>query len=223
MQTILIYGGTFDPPHYGHLNTAKAIQKHVHFDRFIFLPCKIPVLKANALASSEQRIHMLKLALEHDSEFEIDDREIVRSTPSFMVETLENFRQELGTQVAITLCIGMDSFMQLPQWKSWEKLLTLSHLLVIERADNPIDYGTDKPLPILPNLPETMRKLLLTHESLDKNTLLTKAYGSIVRFDAGYYPISSSWLRSQLQSGHNIEAYLPANVYQYIKEQALYL
>ena len=211
MNNIVIYGGTFDPPHYGHLNTARAVQHHIHYDRVIFLPCKAPVLKNAAIASSKHRLSMLKLAIFNEPKFEIDTREITRTTPSFMVETLESFRNELGEAAPISLCIGMDAFIQLPFWKSWEKILTLSHLLVMKRAK--ID---DK------NRPESLNQLLLDNEIVDPCYLRTEPHGKIYCFDAGQYAISSSWLREQIQAGKNIEEYLPASVYEYIKSKALY-
>lgn len=212
MMSLLIYGGTFDPPHYGHLNTARAVQEHFHFNQFIFLPCKSPLLKNATLASAEQRVEMLKLALANYPEFQIDLREIERSTPSFMVDTLENFRQEFGEDAAITLCVGMDAFKQLHKWHCWQKLLTLCNLLVIKRADMNLQA-----------LPNVLKTLLEDHETFTETDLHTYAFGKIYRFDAGEYPISSTWLRSQVQTGHDISPYLPENVYQYIKSQALYL
>ena len=210
MKTLLIYGGAFDPPHDGHIKTALAVQRDLHFDRFVFLPCKTPVLKNATLATSKQRIHMLQLALQPYPEFEIDPREITRSTPSFMVETLKSFREALGYKVAITICLGTDAFIQLPQWHCWQKILELSNILVIRR-----EQINEQELP-------EIKKLVLTHETFDKKALKTQAFGKIYQFDAGQFPISSSWLRSQMQAGYNIEEYLPANVYQYIKDQALY-
>ena len=218
MKNIIIYGGTFDPPHYGHLNTARAVQNNFHFDRFVFLPCKTPVLKDVAVASSAQRVSMLKLALEDYPEFEIDLREITRSTPSFMVETLESFHQSLDQNTAVTLCLGSDAFMQLPQWHSWQKILELSNILVIKRAQNPFLQTDDSAA----TSTETIKTLLLNHETFDKNTLLTQPFGKIYRFDAGQYLVSSSWLRQQLKAGNNIDTYLPKKVYLYIKAQALY-
>lgn len=238
MKNLIIYGGTFDPPHLGHLNTALTIQDILHFNRLIFLPCKTPVLKQATLASSEQRVNMLKLALEGYSNFEIDLREITRDTPSFMVDTLEAFRRELGGQTAITLCIGSDAFIQLPQWHCWEKILKLSNLLVIKRAPDPVkaqSYDTEpdqadscdqaagrQNRETFDQSMKCLQNLLLTHETFDKNTLKIQPYGAIYRFDAGQYPISSSWLREELQAGHNVDAYLPPRVIQYIKSQALY-
>ena len=210
-QNRIIYGGSFDPPHYGHLNTALAVQNSMHFERFIFLPCKIPVLKAATVASSEQRISMLKLALASYPEFVIDTREISRKTPSYMVETLQSFRAELGEDAAITLLIGMDTFIELPQWHSWEQILHLSNLLVIKRAQ--INEH---------ELPDVLKSLLFVHETVDKSALLTNPSGKIYRFDAGQYAISSSLLRLHIQAGNSVEPFLPADVLQYIKDEGLY-
>ena len=211
IKNIVIYGGSFDPPHNGHINTAIAVQNQFHFERFVFLPCKTPLLKEATLASSEQRISMLKLALEDLPGYEIDTREITRNTPSFMVETLESFRQEVENTTTITLLMGIDVFVQLPQWHCWHKILKLCNLLVIQRAQ-----VNEK------NLSETLKNLLLTHEVNTKNTFLDPPCGKIYRYDAGQYPISSSWLRHEIQTGANVSSYMPAKIYTYVKDQDLY-
>jgi nicotinate-nucleotide adenylyltransferase len=210
MHNLVLFGGTFDPVHLGHVNTALAIQNHMHFERFIFLPCKSPVLKNTTMASSEQRIDMLKLAIRPWPEFELDLREIKRETPSFMVDTLQSFREELGNQVSITLLLGMDAFLQLPQWHEWQKILELSHLLVIQRIQ------VTETL-----MPPALKTLFKTHSG-NKNSLLTHAYGKIYQFNAGEYAISSSCLRQKMAAREDIQLYLPEGVYQYIQREKIY-
>lgn len=208
----LIYGGTFDPPHLGHLNTAIAIQKQLHFERFLFLPCKTPVLKNEPHTSPSQRIHMLKLMLSHHKTFQIDTREITRDSPSYMTLTLASFRKELGEGSSITLCLGMDVFLQLPTWFSFETILTQSNLLVLHReniAESPL-----KP---------PLQDIMSAHETFNLNDLLTHPFGKIYRFDAGRYSISSSQIRSAIQAGQGFEATLSRPVALYIKQHGLYL
>jgi nicotinate-nucleotide adenylyltransferase len=212
MKHIVLYGGTFDPPHYGHLNTARAVQQHVSLDRFIFLPCKDPVLKKTARASSQHRQAMLQLALHDLTGFEMDSREIMRNTPSFMVDTLESFRDEFGEETALSLCLGMDAFQQLPHWKSWQKILNLSHLIIMQRA-------TCNEQTLLTPLKE----LLLVHRIHDPHDLRTKSSGHIYCLDAGHYSISSSQIRQKIQTGESIKEDVPSQVDAYIKAQALYL
>ena len=212
IHNILIFGGSFDPPHLGHLNTALTIQNHIQLERFIFLPCKAPILKKITIASCEQRIHMLKLALESHSQFEIDLREIHRKTPSYMVNTLKSFRDELGNNISITLLIGMDAFLQLPQWHAWQELLDLSHILVMKRAQ--IDTQV---------MPKQVSALLNSNEVFDKAELLTKPYGKIYQYNAGEYAISSTALRQKINAGEDVRLYLPEAVYQYLIKKKIYM
>ncbi len=177
MNNIIIYGGTFDPLHNGHLNTALAVQAQFHFERFIFLPCKTPLIKKAASASSEQRVHMLQLALQNIPEFSIDNREIIRDTPSYMVDTLKSFRKELGESISITLCLGMDAFIQLPKWHSWQEIISLSNLLILKRAEIKDD-----------TIEASLENLLKNHEVFNKTYLLTQPHGAIYRIDAGSTP-----------------------------------
>lgn len=211
IPNLLIYGGTFDPLHNGHLKTALAVQNQLGFQRFIFLPCKAPVLKKTTTASCEQRIQMLERGLSPYPLFEIDLREIKRDTPSFMVDTLLNFREELGTQVSITLLIGMDAFLTLPQWHAWQTLLTHCHLLVMQR-----------PQTTLPIMPDLLCDLLTKHEIFDKTKLLRTPFGKIYQYNAGEYPISSSLVRQRIKKGESIKEIVPDNVYQYILKHKIY-
>ena len=196
MKHILIYGGSFDPPHLGHIKTACAVQKKIFFDKFLFVPCKQPVLKANSLTTSEQRLDMLKLALAPYSEFkfEIDTRELDRDTPSFMVDTLTSFQEDYKNNASFTLLLGMDAFLELPRWHQWEKILTLCDLLVMQRA------GEHQPKEIPDSLP-----------------------CKLTFFEAGYYPIASSTLRERIKAGDELEKDLLSEaVYDYIITHQLY-
>jgi len=173
MKRLLIYGGSFDPPHLGHIKTACVVQKKFKFDEFLFVPCKSPVLKAKSIASSEQRLAMLKLALAPYPEFKIDTRELTRDTPSFMVDTLTSIQQDYKNNASITLLLGMDAFLELPRWHQCEKLITLCDLLVMQRAD---DHKN-------PKIPAELQAKLK----------------HVTFFDAGNYPIASSALRKKLE------------------------
>lgn len=211
LQNLIIYGGSFDPLHYGHLNTALAVQSAFNFECFLFLPCKAPVLKEPTVASTDQRVTMLRLALTPYPNFNIDLREVERSTPSYMVRTLEDFRAEFGSMIPITLLIGLDSYVQLIKWNHWENILELCHLLVIGRPPN----NKHK-------IPTILSKLLNTHETFDKSELLNTPRGKIFQYDAGAYDISSTWIREQIRQGNDVESYLPEAIYQYIREQNIY-
>lgn len=213
MSNLIIYGGTFDPIHNGHLQVARTIQNYFNFDRFLFLPCKIPILKEPASASAKQRVDMLELALNNQCSsysFEIDRTEIQRESPSYMVETLQQFRHQIGGEVSITLLLGKDSFYQIPQWHSWQKLLTLANFLVVFRSD------------LEATEPKEITQLLKKHQALDCKTITKNAHGLIGYYDAGHYPLSSRWIREQCMKQNDLSAYLPPNVWNYIKKNQVY-
>ena len=89
-----IYGGSFDPVHLGHLNTAKSIKKELNFERLFLLPCFKPVHKNSLHYSSTQRVEMLDLAIKKYPSLEIDTREIDRGGNSFMIDTLAELIKE---------------------------------------------------------------------------------------------------------------------------------
>lgn len=211
MSDILIFGGTFDPVHNGHMEVAMNVQNHCQFERFIFLPCKVPVLKNNSHASPQQRLDMLQLALQDHPgyKFEIDDREIVRDSPSWTVTTLEDYRMGSGNSIAITLLMGRDSFADLPRWHNWEKLLLLCNMLIINRPGD-ISYSS------------TILDLLNKHETDKPSDLKTQPYGKIYRFNAGMYDFSSTSIRHQLLENKTGKLPLPATVSHYIKQFKLY-
>ncbi|MFI4918273.1 MAG: nicotinate-nucleotide adenylyltransferase [Legionellales bacterium] len=212
MHSIAIFGGTFDPIHNGHIQTSINIQNTFHFDRYYFLPCKAPVLKSPSLANSEQRIAMLNLAIKPHPEFQLDLREIHRESPSYMVDTLESLRTENPT-ASVTLIIGHDAFLSLPQWHHWEKIPQLANLLVINRAE----LSRQKSI-----TSEAIKKLLKNHQTKNKTDLLMSLAGSVVLFDAGNYTISSTLIREEIKQEKMTSGLLPDEVCNYIKQLQLY-
>lgn len=214
MANLIIYGGTFDPIHNGHLKTATNVQQHFHFDNFYFLPCKTPVLKKATQASSKHRLKMLQLAIEEqpsDLHFHLDYSEINRESPSFMVTTLTHFREKLGADFSLTLLLGYDTFCQLPLWFEWEKLLQLTNLLVITRHE----FSNLQ-------LPEVLQFKLRSNENNDKSKLLRQSHGFIHCFDAGHFDISATKIRALAAQHESLAGLLPESVMAYIKKHSLY-
>lgn len=210
MRHIAIFGGTFDPVHLGHVGICEAIQSQFHFDSFYFLPCKIPTIKNPALASAEQRITMLRLALKNKPHFELDLREIARDTPSYMVDTLSSYRSEYP-QDSITLIIGYDALLSLPNWHQWNKLLELANLLVVNREP----FANQ-------SMPQPIQQLLNTHQNDTVKSLFNSQAGKIVLFDAGYYDISSTEIKKRIKNKQDVDALLAKDVQEYIREWGLF-
>jgi nicotinate-nucleotide adenylyltransferase len=209
-QSCAIYGGTFCPIHWGHIRIAQAVEKHMQFDEFLFLPCKSPVLDKEVHVSPEDRVEMLKIALKSYPKFTLSLIEVLRETPSYMVDTLIDFRKNRGQLISMTLIMGMDSFLQLPRWHHWEQLLELAHLFVVERAG------------VSMVMPKLLQQLLDKHQTHDKQELLVNPYGRIYRYQAGLFPISSSAIRTLLHEGQSTRGLLPEKVRDYIDRYQLF-
>lgn len=131
-KAIGIFGGTFDPIHYGHLRTAYELLCALDLAEMRFLPAGHPPHREGTFAPAALRLAMVQAAVAGIPGFAVDSREVYKATPSYTVETLAELREELGTQ-PLCLVIGMDAFLGLPRWHQWQRLLELAHLVVAHR------------------------------------------------------------------------------------------
>jgi nicotinate-nucleotide adenylyltransferase len=211
MYSIALFGGAFDPIHYGHIKTSLSVQSHYQFDDFFFVPCKSPTIKSASIASSQQRLYMLNLAIKAYPQFKIDTREIERASPSYMVETLKSFRDEYQN-ASITLIVGYDAFLSLPQWHQWEALISLANILVINRNH----YSNE-------SIPSKLETLLQNHKRDNLASIVDTKSGTIQFYDAGHYELSSSAIRKLLKSNSElVSKEIPKEVHDFIKMQGLY-
>ncbi|MFA6303560.1 MAG: nicotinate-nucleotide adenylyltransferase [Legionella sp.] len=210
MLSLAIFGGTFDPIHQGHLKICNAIENYFNFDSVFFVPCKIPLLKTKAQATNQQRIDMLQLALSPYPKFRLDLRELERESPSYMIDTLKSFRKDYP-QTSLTLIIGYDAWLTLPQWHQWQSLINFAHILVVTRGDNSQQ-----------ELPDELNKLLRAHETQDKAAFLTQQAGCIMHFNAGDYEISSTQIREDIKLGKDVAGLVPEEIRAYIIRNKVY-
>ena len=127
-----IFGGTFDPIHYGHLRTGFELLQALKLAELRFMPAGNPPHREHTIASNEQRLEMVRAATQGQAGFIVDDREMRKAGPSYTVETLAELRREYPTR-PLCLIIGMDAFLGLPKWHQWRELLELAHLVVAHR------------------------------------------------------------------------------------------
>ena len=132
MSSIGIFGGTFDPIHYGHLRTAFEILQALRLTQIRFMPAGNPPHREQTIASTADRVAMVKAAIAGRAEFILDDRETRREGPSYSVDTMREMRAEMPEQ-PLCLIVGMDAFLGLPKWHQWRDLLQLIHLVVAHR------------------------------------------------------------------------------------------
>lgn len=205
-----ILGGSFDPIHYGHLHIALALYQQLHLSEIRFIPCKNPVTDKKIVATQQQRLTMLALALQNYSYFSIDERELHRTTPSYMIETLASLRLELGN-TPLGLILGYDNLAQLNHWRQWTSLIDYAHLLIVPRPDHADSYSKE------------IHAFVEKHHTLDPFLLSQQPAGLLLMTHVQALSISASYIRKTIASGHYPVGLLPASVLDYILEQKLYL
>ena len=128
----LLYGGTFDPVHRGHLQIARAVATRLGAPVHL-VPSADPPHRDAPVASAQQRAHMLDIAIAGDPQLRVDRRELRRRAPSYTVDTLAGVRDELGPDACVVWVLGIDSVLQLAHWHAWRRMLALANLLGVQR------------------------------------------------------------------------------------------
>ncbi|HEY9198927.1 MAG TPA: nicotinate-nucleotide adenylyltransferase [Gammaproteobacteria bacterium] len=205
-----IFGGTFDPIHFGHLRCALEIAEQLELTEVRMLPAGQPPHRNAPLASAEQRRHMLELALAGQSLLTLDTREMDRPGPSYMVDTLSSLRTELGDH-RLCLILGQDAFNGLTGWHRWEQVLELTHLVVISRP------GVEQP----ENGPVGELIEQRSVESLDE--LRARPAGAILFRTVTALGFSASCIRRLLAGGRSPRYLLPEAVLDYLLREGVYL
>jgi nicotinate-nucleotide adenylyltransferase len=132
MNPIGIFGGTFDPIHFGHLRTAFELLQALRLSEMRFMPAGNPPHREVTIATPEQRLAMVQAATQGQRGFTVDDREIRREGLSYSVDTMRTLRADFPDR-SLCLIVGMDAFLGLPKWHQWRELLELAHLVVAHR------------------------------------------------------------------------------------------
>lgn len=208
---LILYGGTFDPVHHGHLAIARgardALGVPVHF-----MPAADPPHRAPPGADASQRAAMLALAIADEPDFHIDLRELRRDGPSYSVDTLRGLRREIGAEAPVALLIGADSLLGLPQWREWRTLLGLAHLVVADRAGSALD----RPLP--PELAEALEGRWCDGAA----PLRAQPGGRLLRLRQALHPGSATGVRADIAAAGDWRGRVSPAVADYIVRHRLY-
>lgn len=209
----ILFGGSFDPVHIGHLATAEAVRQQLCAETVTLLPAARSPLK-NACTDDVHRLAMLRCALQDYPALRIDERELRRPPPSYTIDTLREIRHSMGEIEPLVWVMGSDALASLSQWKDWQALIRCAHLLVIERADT-----------AWPTQCEANAWLANQPRATEVNPLQSRACGLWLRLSLPPQAFSSTAIRTQLQQRQSHTAPtegLPACVWQYILEHNLY-
>lgn len=210
MTLTLVYGGTFDPVHNGHLQVVKQLIALFQDAVIKLVPCHVPPHRDVPAAAAEDRLEMLRLAMKGIAGATVDECEIRRQGPSYSVDTLREYRQTLGSAAPIGFVMGMDSWESLPTWHEWRQLTDLAHLVIVSRPGYPHTMSGELGDFALGKLVESPRDLLL------------KPAGCIYFATLQESDVSATRLRQVLRIGGETTELLPAPVADYISTRRLY-
>lgn len=213
LTKIGIFGGSFNPPHLGHVNAVTTVVKKIGLDKVFIVPTNQNPLKSPIEgASSEDRLEMARLAFEsYGDQYIMDDRELQRKGKSYTYETILEFRKTYSAD-ALHFIVGMDAFETLGSWKEYEKLLENTNIVVVTRPGSEMPHSQDE-------LPEKIQPLVA---AFDFNYVELKSGRNIQFVKLNDIDISGSDLRKKIRAQRNTEKFLPLAVENYIKERKLY-
>lgn len=204
-----ILGGTFDPVHYGHLRAAVEVREKLGLGRVHMLPSANPPHRAAPAASAEHRLAMLQRATSCQDYLVPDDCEMRRDGPSWMVDTLAEFRQKFPDD-PLVLIIGQDAANGLDGWHHWQRLFELAHIAVMRRPGTASEYR------------DGLRQQIRNRRVSDPASLRLSASGAVIPVEITQFEISSTDIRKTVQAGRSLLYLTPPPVIQYIREHGLY-
>ncbi len=201
-ERIGLYGGSFDPIHFGHLIAARAIGEQLDLARIVLIPSGQPPHKApGQVSDGAHRLAMTRAAVEGDTSFEVSDLEMHRAGPSYTLHTIKAFREQVGVEAKMFWIIGADSLPELP---TWYRITELVRIVTIVTAVRPGWQPPDLAV-LAAAIGEVPARQLMS------NCCSTPPIG-----------ISATDIRARIAAGRSVRYLLPEAVVSYIQQQALY-
>ncbi|MEO0436267.1 MAG: nicotinate-nucleotide adenylyltransferase [Pseudomonadota bacterium] len=226
-SAVIVFGGTFNPVHNGHLRSATELRDRFPISQIRFMPSANPPHRDQPQVSAEDRATMIELAIADLEALTCDRRELVRAGPSYTVVSLRELRQELGPKRSLTLLLGTDAFSHLNSWYRWEDIFSYANLLVMYRPPHdtlaelvadPVELESETLVESHANA--ELAERLPAEVSVD--TLWQQAFGGLARVRLKPHAISSTEIRALLQSGAKPHALTPPVVADFIEDKGLY-
>jgi len=209
VKPIALFGGTFDPVHYGHLRCAEELRLKLGLDSLFLLPAGYPAHRAQPQASTDQRLDMLRLAQVEFPALELELCEVNRDGPSYMVETLQGICS-LSPDTPLLLLIGQDAANKLNCWHRWQELFSLAHIIILTRPGATVDYSPE------------LASYIETRRVEDVESLTAFQAGSVLQIQVTAIDICATTIKSMIRLGRSPQSMLPPGVMSYINDNGLY-
>jgi len=200
MERIGFFGGTFDPPHLGHLAVARAAAEAFSLDRVLIVPTgRQPLKPEGATASYDERLEMVRRLCEGETKLVASDwdRPRVDGRANYTIDTLRELKAGMGEGAVVFVIVGADAFLGLGQWREPEELLAAAEWVVVTRPGVSLDR---------------LDAVAVTEEQQARVHVLADVEE----------PVSATEIRERLREGRNCEELVPAGVLSYIYERHLY-
>ncbi|MGH8274722.1 MAG: nicotinate-nucleotide adenylyltransferase [Gammaproteobacteria bacterium] len=204
-----VFGGTFDPIHFGHLRSALELREALALDELRFVPCRTPPHRFHPVAAPELRVTMVERAIAGVPGFVLDRRELEREGPSYTADTLAELRRERpGAQ--LILLLGMDAFLGLAGWHARERLFELAHIAVAHRPGWVLAEGSGPD--------EWVHGRVVA----DANAFAAEPVGRVLFIEVTQLEISATAVRLAAAGGGDIRYLVPEVVREFIEETGCY-
>ena len=210
MELRVLYGGTFDPVHDGHIAVALAAA-HALDSSVALLPSADPPHRAPPGASAEQRAAMLDLAVAEYPQLRVDRRELRRDGPSYTIDTLREVRAEIGPQQSLVWLLGADAFRELQTWREWRDFFVMTHFVVAVRPGHALDH-----------LDAELVQATALRWIVDIETLQSMPAGLLWKLDLPPRHEAASSVRERIAAGGDWHDDVPPAVAAYIRTHRLY-
>ena len=206
---VAVFGGAFDPVHFGHIKPALYLSRHDVISRVVFVPARLHPFKGRIGngCSDDDRLAMLKLIV-RPPKLQISSHEIEADGVVHTVDTLRYFRSELGQDVPLAFVVGEDAFNEIDGWREYRRLPELAHLIVIRRPG--FEYAADHPL------------IAASGGCSSLEDLAGSPAGRICLLDNEPVTVSSTEVRRLLDGGRQPRYMMPGVVWNYIRRNCLY-
>ena len=216
-----LFGGTFNPVHFGHLRSALEVKEGFALDEVFLIPAAAPPHKLSGkVAAAADRLHMIGLALEDSPGLKLSDVELKRSGPSYTIDTVQHFKQTLPADSRIFLIMGLDAFLEIDTWKAFKELLHQVPFIVINRPQAGIHADEFR----WKALEDYLKSKISAEYTFDESRhgFLAPGKPPIHVFEVTALDISSTGVRRLIKAGRTIEYLVPRKVAEYIKLKGIY-